>query len=251
MDILTALLLFFAALFAGGLNAVAGGATFFTFPALMFVGLSPMAANATNFVALTPANVAALPAFRRELRKLGRELILPLLISGLGGLTGALILLALGGGFFARAVPYLMATATVLFAMAPTLRKLMVRKRSGLASRGFGMVLLFGFSIYGGYFGAGLGQIMLAALILNGYTDFHAANAVKNAIISAISLVAVVVYGLTGAVAWSEAGIMMLGAALGGYLGGRMSLRVPQQGLRWAVIVFGVFLTVFYFMNGT
>jgi len=250
MDPLGFALLFVAALFAGALNAVAGGATFFTFPALMFVGLSPMAANATNFVALVPANIAALPAFHSELKSIGRDLIGLLVIAALGGFSGALLLLGLGGGVFAAAVPYLMLVATVLFAGAPHVRKILDRRGRKPANTPLAAVLLFGYAVYGGYFGAGLGQIMLAALILYGYDDFHVANALKNAVISAISLVAVVVYGLTGAVAWPEASVMMIGAAIGGYLGGKISLRIPQVALRWAVIGFGVFLTLYYFVYG-
>jgi uncharacterized protein len=250
MELLTVIILFTAGLFGGGLSAVAGGASFFTFPALLAMGLSPLAANATNFVALTSPNITALPAFRKELRQLGRDLILPLVVGGFGGLAGALILLALGGGFFAKAVPYLMAMATLLFATAPLLRAQMERRGSHVVGRGFGMSLLFVFAIYGGYFGAGLGQIMLAAMMLSGYTDFHTANAAKNAINATISVIAVSVYGFTGAVAWPEAGVMFVGAAIGGYVGGHMSLRVPQQSLRWAVIFFGGVLTVYYFVNG-
>jgi uncharacterized protein len=181
MDFLTAVLLLGAGLLGGGPSAVAGGASFFTFPALMFAGLSPMAANATNFVALTPANIAALPAFRKELRKLGRDLVLPLVVAGSGGFAGALIFLVLGGSFFARAVPYLMATATLIFAFAPMIRNLVARTTTGFSSRRIGMMLLFGFAIYGGYFGAAMGQILLAALFLSGFSDFHVANALKNA----------------------------------------------------------------------
>ncbi|MFT4716212.1 MAG: putative membrane protein YfcA [Paracoccaceae bacterium] len=250
MDFLTMLLLFVAALIGGGMSAVAGGASFFTFPALLFAGLSPLEANATNFVAMTPGNITALPAFRVELRALGRALIVPSIIGGLGAIVGAVLLLALGGGFFANAVPYLMGTATALFAFAPVLRRLMERRKSSFAKREFGLCLLFIAAVYGGYFGAGLGQIMLAVLILIGYSDLHIANAAKNAINSVISLVAVVIYGLTGAVAWPAAIVMVVGASIGGYFGGYFSRRIPQNVLRWAVISFGVILTVFYFVKG-
>ncbi len=250
MDLLTVGLLFGVAVLGGGMSAIAGGASFFTFPALLLAGLPPLAANATNFVALTPANIAALPAYRRELRGIGRALILPMIVAGLGGLLGALILLTLGGAIFGHAVPYLMATATILFAVAPRLRLLLERYGARFAGRAFAQTLIFVVAIYGGYFGAGLGQFMLAVLMLNGYSDFYAANAGKNAINSVISLVAVLVYGLTGDVVWPVAGIMIIGASIGGYLGGHMSLRVPQSGLRWAVISLGAFMSVYYFVNG-
>jgi hypothetical protein len=213
-------------------------------------GLSPLVANATNFIALVPSNFAALPAFRAELTALGRELAAPIAAGALGGLIGALALVYLGGDLFASAVPYLMGFATVLFASAPYIRRAIERKSRTPAKKGgvFPLLLLFGFSIYGGYFGAGLGQIILAALVLNGYDDFHVTNALKNGVIAAISLVAVAVYGFSGAVSPAHAIIMMLGATVGGYLGGSVSKRVPQTALRTGVIAFGALLTLYYFV---
>ncbi len=244
------LLLFGAGIAAGFLNAVAGGATFFTFPALLLSGLSPLVANATNFVALVPSNFAALPPFRAELKTLGRELIAPLATGATGGLIGALALVNLGDDLFASAVPYLMGFATALYATAPCIRGVIERRKQTPSTRGTfaQMFLLFGFSIYGGYFGAGLGQIILAALVLNGYVDFHVTNALKNGVIAAISLLAVAVYGFSDAVSFPHAIIMMFGAMVGGYLGGTMSKRVPQNMLRIGVIVFGVLLTTYYFL---
>ena len=244
------LLLFGAGVAAGALNAVAGGATFFTFPALIMAGLPPLVANATNFVALVPSNFAALPAFRAELKALGNELVAPIATGAAGGLIGAFALVYLGGDRFASAVPYLMGFAKLLFAAAPYLRRV-VERQSHIPEKGgmFPMLLLFGFSIYGGYFGSGLGQIILAALVLNGYDDFHVTNALKNGVIAAISLLAVIVYGFSGAVSLPHAIIMMFGATLGGYLGGSVSRRVPQNALRVAVIVFGVLLTVYSFFS--
>ncbi len=245
------LLLFVAGVAAGALNAVAGGATFFTFPALMLSGLPPLVANATNFVALVPSNFAALPAFRAELKALGRKLIALLVIGAMGGLIGALALVNLGGDLFTSLVPYLMGFATVLFATAPYIRRAVERQNGRPANRGAiaPMILLFVFSVYGGYFGAGLGQIILATLVLSGYDDFHISNALKNSIIAAISLVSVAVYGFSGAVSLPHAIIMMMGATVGGYLGGSMSKRVPQKALRIGVIVFGTLLTIYYFVS--
>jgi uncharacterized membrane protein YfcA len=230
MDIWVALFLFAAGVVAGGLNAVAGGASFFTFPALILAGLPPLVANATNFVALVPGNIAALPAFRNELRLLGRSIWLPLFIAAMGGLSGALLLINLGGGLFADAVPYLMAAATVLFASAPYIRRAVARSSNSPQNTNslVAMGVLFVFSVYGGYFGAGLGQIILAALILNGYEDFHLSNALKNCVIASISLFSVLVYALSGSVSWMPALFMMAGAALGGFAGGAFSKFVSQ-----------------------
>jgi len=252
MDFWVAFLLFSAGVIAGGMNAIAGGASFFTFPALVASGLPPLVANATNFVALVPSNIAALPAFRSELKRLGRAVIVPMLLGAGGGIIGSLALLSLGGGLFASAVPYLMAMATILFATAPYIRLITANiSQPDEATNSIGsMILLFVFAIYGGYFGAGLGQITLAALILAGHDDFHTTNALKNVVISAISLCTVFVYGFSDAVSWSHALIMMAGAAIGGYLGGRMSKYVPEKALRLSVVVVGSVLTIYYFWFG-
>lgn len=252
MEFSTVFLLFSVGIIAGGMNAIAGGASFFTFPALVLSGLPPLVANATNFVALVPSNIAALPAFRSELKQLGRAVILPVLLGACGGLIGSIALLALGGGLFASAVPYLMAAATILFAIAPYVRKIVrnIGQPNNSTNSIGSMILLFIFSIYGGYFGAGLGQITLAALILGGHDDFHTTNALKNVVISAISICAVLVYGFSDAVSWHHALIMMAGATIGGYLGGSISKYVPQKALRLWVIILGGALTFYYFLYG-
>lgn len=249
MEIWTLALLFAASLFAGGLNAVAGGATFLTFPALMLAGLPAMAANATNFVALTPANVAALPAFREELTALGRAVLMPVLVGIIGGAIGAALLLTLGGGVFERAVPWLMLVATLLFAIAPVLNRALAGGNLMTSSPMLAGFLMLIFSIYGGYFGAGLGQIMLAALVIAGASDLNAANALKNASIAGITLISFGLYAASGIVHWPFAFVMMVGAGLGGYFGGRMSRKVPQKALRGMVIAFGAFLTFYYFIT--
>lgn len=249
MDPITLGLLFAVSILAGGLNAAAGGATFFTFPALVAAGLSPIAANATNYLALVPANIAALPAYRAELRTLGRRMVVPVVSAAFGGLFGAVLLFRLGGDWFASLVPYLMGFATLLFVLAPRLNRLVSRLgRGGAQSPLVAALLTFLFATYGGYFGAGLGQIMMAALVIAGTSNLHQANALKNVTISAISLLAVVVYAASGLVAWEAALVMAVGATIGGFVGGRVARSLPQQGLRWVVIVMGLFLTGYYFL---
>ena len=126
-----------------------------------------------------------------------------------------------------------------------------LRPAAGEGATPAGLALLFVFSIYGGYFGAGLGQIVLAVMILNGYSDYHLTNALKNAVVAAVSLLSVVLYALSGAVSWPHALIMMAGATAGGYLGGSLSKLVPQRALRVGVIVFGTLLTGYYFWSAS
>ena len=271
IGLVTTAVLFAAGILGGATAALAGGASFFSFPALFLSGLSPLVANATNFVALIPANIAALPAYRHELRAIGRAMIAPIVAGSLGGLTGALLLVRMGAAAFEGAVPWLTGAlllvymgaaafkgavpwligfATLLFWLAPHLRALMVRRRGEGAGGGLaGLFGLFLLSIYGGYFGAGLGQIMLGALILMGESDFHRANALKNAVIGALSLIACVIYVAGGSVDWPAALIVMAGAALGGYLGGAMARKVPLALLRGGVIGIGVVLTVAAFVK--
>ena len=250
LSLATIAALFGMGVLAGAVSAIAGGASFFTFPVLILSGLPPLAANATNFVALIPSNIAALPAYRKELGAMGRALWPPMAIAVIGGGTGALLLMLASAEVFEAAVPWLLLTATLLFAFAPTLRRFALRfLRPRPGRRWMPVAGLFLMSVYGGYFGAGLGQIMLAALILVGYEDFLQANALKNAVIGALSLIACVIYVAGGSVDWPAALIVMAGAALGGYLGGAMARKVPLALLRGAVIGIGVILTVVAFVK--
>jgi|TARA_B110000459_G_scaffold118242_1_gene130412 uncharacterized protein len=246
LEIYILVLLFFTGLFAGVLNAVAGGATFFTFPALMLAGLSPLSANATNFIATAPGNIAALPAFWDELKIIGKKIFAPLIISAIGGLLGAVVLFSLGANIFKNLVPYLMGFATILFLAAPRLRKIVLN--TNLKSKIVPLVLLLSFAVYGGYFGAGLGQIALAVLILIGFENLHKANAMKNAVIASISLPASIIYIYSGEVFWPYALVMAVGAAIGGFTGGKISKSIPQIYLRFFIIGLGTLLTIYYFI---
>lgn len=252
-DLMTLVALAFAGIVAGAVNAVAGGGTFFTFPVLIWAGLPPLVANTTNMVALLPANGTALPPLRNQLRKLGRRVLVPVVAGVAGGTTGAMLLLYLGDAVFASAVPYLIGFATLLFATAPTLRRKIVAASSTVAepsSLATALPVLI-FSIYGGYFGAGIGQILLAAMILIGFEDLREANALKNLVSFAISLFAVMIFVGSGTVHWTFALVMMGSSALGGFLGGTLSVIAPQHLLRRGIIAFGCFLTFYYFAFGT
>ena len=243
----------FAGIFAGATNAIAGGGTFFTFPVLIWAGLPPLVANTTNMVALLPANGTALPPMRVQLRKLGRRVLVPVIAGVVGGTTGAILLLFLGDVVFAYAVPYLIGFATLLFATAPTLRrKLAAATSAGGDPSPVGTALLvLIFSIYGGYFGAGIGQILRAAMILIGFEDWREANALKNLVSFSISLVAVMIFVWSGTVHWAFALVMMVSSAVGGYLGGTLSVVAPQHLIRRGIIAFGCCLTLYYFVVGT
>jgi len=245
MTIETILMLFGAGLLSGVVNAVAGGSTFLTFPILMASGLSPLVANATNFVAVFPGNLMALPAYKKELRSLGRGFWWDLLAAGLGGAVGAYLLIWSGEAIFTGLVPWLMAFATAIFALSPHIRKHL--SMTAKSQRSFGLVMLFAFAIYGGYFGAGLGVILLGALALIGYSQFHMANAAKNALNVLIGIIGIAILAKGDLIEWTHAAPMMAGAIIGGYYGIPLSRFLPEKILRAIIITLGCFLTIYYF----
>ncbi|NMM44781.1 sulfite exporter TauE/SafE family protein [Rhodospirillaceae bacterium KN72] len=249
MDATQAVILVGIGLFGGIWNAVAGGATLFTFPALMAVGLPSVVANATNYVALFPSNAAALPAYREELRGVGGQLLPLLVVSGLGAVVGSLLLLASDPDFFVALIPFLILLATGLFAFGDALRAWLLRKIGDGHGRTAIYATLFVSSIYGGYFGAGLGIILLAIAQLMGFTNFHTANSIKNLLATSFTLLSIIVFGVGGLIAWPQAVAMMVGSTIGGYVGGRLARRVNTRYLRGVVIAFGLVLSLVYFFR--
>lgn len=253
MTLLQAAVLFAAGLVGGTVNAIAGGATFFTFPAMLAVGLPPVIANASNTVALWPASCAAALAERRELWAT-RATALPLILIGLaGGLIGALLLLVTSNDTFRVLVPFLLLLATATFAGSGRLLAwLRSRRAAGGAAgprlRHPAILALIGFcAIYGGYFGAGIGIMMMAGLTVAGIEQLHLANALKNLLAATINGVAVLVFVLSGIVAWPATLVMLAGAVAGGFLGARLARRIPAPALRAVVVTVGTLLTAWYF----
>ena len=213
--------------FAGGtVNAIAGGATFFTFPAMLAVGIPPVAANASNATALVPASLVAAWAQRRDLADV-RSWLLGLALLGLvGGAGGAVLLLVTSDRTFLALVPWLLLSATLLFALSPRLLA-WLRARRGEHGPGAGrlrfstgtLLILSVCTVYGGYFGAGLGIMLLAGLALAGLEDLRVANALKNGLSALVNGVAVALFVTQGIVVWPATLTMMLGAALGGFAG--------------------------------
>ena len=195
MDTTIAFLIFGAGLVGGAMSAIAGGASFITFPALLFAGIPPLIANATNFVGLMPGNVAALAADHSELRRLLSGLRAPVITACLGAGVGSLLLLAGGSDLFQTLVPWLMLIATILFAAGPYVRRSLANTHpAGLHSGSpIALAILFVIAAYGGYFGAGLGVILLAALTVFGYDDIHESIIVKNLLISLLSITSVTI----------------------------------------------------------
>jgi uncharacterized membrane protein YfcA len=249
VTLLQILLLALAGFAAGMVNAVAGGGSFFTFAALVFGGLPTLDANATSAVALTPSNFAIVAGYRDEVRRYFREMLPFLVLGTIGAAVGACLLIVIGDKGFRPTVPWLLLAATVLFAFSAQINRLVapLAASGGTATRAFALVLMAIVSVYGGFFGAGMGVMMLATLGLTQSGDYHRLNALKNMLAIVIAAIAIVVFVSGGVVAWPQAIIMIPGGALGGYAGVWIAKRVPQNVVRGFVVAVGLFLAFYYF----
>ena len=244
------LLLASAGVAAGLINAVAGGGTFFTFPALLGVGLPAVAANATSAFSLGPGSLASALAYRREIARYYRRFLTLGVLSLVGSVLGALVLLRFDNGAFARLVPYLLLAATLLFALNPYLSRRFTRGAAGgsRARRWGGLALQFLTAVYGGFFGAGMGIIMLGSLTLVEGDDYHRVNAAKNLLAVLIKLAALVLFVFARVISWPEALVLTVASVLGGYLGVVLARRVPIVWVRGFVVVVGAALSLRYFL---
>ena len=247
LDLVNIAILTFAGLIAGTVNAVAGGGTFFTFSALVFVGIPPVPANATSAVALTPSNLSSVAAYLPEIRVHWRRYAALGVASAIGGYLGAQLLLATPAKAFIALVPWFLGFATLLFAAGPLLRKGIDKISHGPGTPGrrmAGLVMQLIVSVYGGYFGAGMGIIMLAALSVAEGDDYHFINAAKNICASLIQIFALISFLSSGIVQWPAGIIAGVGSVIGGYYGVALARRVPQPVMRWFVVIVGGLLTL-------
>lgn len=252
MHLQQAIFLFVAGILGGALNAVAGGGSFIAFPALLFTGVPPIPANATNTIALWTGVTASGGAFRERLDT-PRRVMAPLLVTSfIGGIAGALLLLKTPAHTFMQVLPWLMGGATLLFVFG---KKLAGNRGSSVGHEattaaivGASIFELF-VAIYGGYFGGGVGIVNLAMLAAVGMTDIHEMNALKSVLGMAINGVAVIVFVVRRAVFWPQAVVMIAGAIVGGYFGAHYSMRLPQQWVRRFVIAVGAGMTVYFFVK--
>lgn len=254
-----AALVFLTALMAGMMNSVAGGGTLVTFPTLLWLGVDPVRANVTCTVALWPGSLGAMVGFRRELGGSRRWMLLLGAPSVAGGLIGAWLLLLTPSRLFASIVPFLILVATILFAAGePITRKLALESvaepgaESSPARRWWIIAMAFQFvvAIYGGYFGAGMGILMLAALGLMGLTDIHQMNGLKNFFAVCINIVAAAYFIASGQVEWTYAVVMVIGAIAGGYGGAGLARKLGRRLVRRAVIVVGLGMAVSLLFRG-
>ncbi len=249
MTLLAACLLFLAGFLSGAINAVAGGGTFISFGALSLVGVPPISANASSSIAQLPGYVTSTIAYWRDIARMWRGAVLLCILSAFGALLGSLILLALDNPSFRAMVPWLLIAATALFAAGPWLKP-KPRDEIGPVGAFFGRIIQFATAIYGGFFGAGMGIMMLATLGITERGDYHRLNALKNMLSIVIAAVAITVFVSGGVVAWREVAFIVPGVAVGGYAGVWAAKRVPQTLVRGFVVAFGLFLAGYYALTG-
>jgi len=228
---------------------VAGGGTFVTFGALGLVGIPPIAANATSSIIQFPGYVTSTLAYWDDIRLIGRGALTLAIVSAVGALAGAQLLLALDNPSFRALVPWLLIAATALFAAGPWLKPGRAAP-SASPDAPLGLAAQFVTAVYGGFFGAGMGVMMLATLGLTQRGGYHRLNALKNLLAIVIAAVAIVVFVWGGVVAWLQAIVMIPAAALGGYAGVWAARRVPEKLVRAFVVAVGIFLAVYYFATG-
>ncbi|MHA7600929.1 sulfite exporter TauE/SafE family protein [Alicycliphilus sp. T452] len=240
-------LLLAAAFVAGALNAVAGGGSFLTLPALVFTGVPPVVANATGTVALLPGYMAGAWGFREDMQPPpGLSMRAVVALSLAGGSAGAALLLVTPDATFRKVVPWLLLAATALFAFGPQLRQWAGSGRHGAApwKASLGMLAV---AAYGGYFNGGLGILLLALFGLLGQTRLNAMNGMKNLVSALLTAIAVAIYAAGGIVLWPQALLMMVAATLGGYGGARVARRLPAPVLRWGIVATGLAMAALFF----
>jgi uncharacterized membrane protein YfcA len=242
-----------AAIAAGAINALAGGGTLITFPTLLAIGLPSVTANVSNTLALWPGSLGGTIAQANDLKGQGRRLWITLPFAVLGGLTGGLLLLHTTDKVFSNIVPFLILSAASLLALQNPLRSWLARHRQSQSkktiSESWIILPVFLGSIYGGYFGAGLGIILLTVLGFLLKDNLTRINALKQAITFIANFTAALLFLFSGKVVWSLAFIMMIGALVGGSMGGRLAGRVKPNTLRWIVVSIGFVVGMIYMIK--
>lgn len=245
--------LFVAAIIAGAINSVAGGGSLISFPALIGFGVPSIPANATNTAALWLGSLSSAIAYSRD-TKIYRDLLLPLVMpSIIGGLLGALALVVTPPALFDEIVPFLVLFATLLFAFREPINRLFnlggTEERVTALGRVWGFLFQLFVATYGGYFGAGIGILMLGSLSVMGLRDIHRMNGLKTILGTVINVIAFIFFAFKELVVWNLAALMAIGAIVGGYAGARLAKRVAQRSIHVFVIGVGLSVSVWLFLK--
>ncbi len=236
-----------AALLAGAMNAVAGGGTILTFPALLAFGMPAIQANATSTLALVVGLVGSAYAYRPHMPAIKPWLFRFGPVSVAGGIMGAWLLTVTPEEMFSTLVPFLLLFATLLFMAQGIVRRWIQFDHHTTHFGAWGIVAQLLIAIYGGYFGAGIGILMLAAFGFLGFTNIHQMNALKTILASAINLIAAAYFIISGLIAWPQAAVLSAGATLGYFVGAHYSQKIPEARVRQMVVAIGLLITVSLF----
>lgn len=253
MSLFNEILIFLAAVVAGFINAMAGGGTLVSFPVLLAVGISPVVANVTNTVALVPGTIGGMWSQRNEFQSQYRRLLKLLPVAIVGGVAGGLLILNTSEDAFKSLIPYLILGATLLLGFQVRIKNWVVSRIGQAHSEHhnpiFMLSMVFLAAIYGGYFGAGLGVILMAVLGLVTDDSMTRLNFLKQALGFAINLAAAIYFVFSGMVDWRVAFVMIFGSLLGGLIGGKLAGKIKPEMLRWIVVSAGLIAATFYFIK--
>jgi len=250
--LLELLLLFGAGLIAGAINSLAGGGSFIAFPALLLAGVPPVLANATNTFAAWPGYVSGAIGYWEQIKENKQRLAPFLLAAFIGGLLGAELLLRVNDEQFSVVVPWLMGLAVIMFAYGGNLsawigkRSSAMKSGAKLAAVGLWLLLVL-ICLYGGFFNAGLGIILLAFFALAGISNIHAMNGVKLLLSATVASVAIVRFAIEGSIAWYEGSFVFTGSLVGGFVSAKLAKFIPTPVLRGGIIIYGTLLTLVFF----
>lgn len=249
VDIPEIILLFAGGVLAGIINVMAGGAGFMTFPLLVAAGMSEIEANASNFVAVLPANVVGSYVYRHEIKSVRKHLALRLFLAASGGIFGSSILIWSGQSSFQKAIPWLLLFATLSFALGPWLKGKLERDFAfeGHKWLWLSFILEFAVYVYGGYFGLGMGIVMFAIYSIFSHFNIHQANAIRNITITLMTAISIAIFARAGIIRWLPSLFMMAGAIAGGYGMVNVAKRMPSHLVRRGILVWAAFLTGFAF----
>lgn len=241
-----------AGLLGGAVNSLAGGGSFIVFPALLFVGVPPVIANASNTYAALPGYASGAYGYWQAMGRYKDKLVLYGVMAAVFGYVGAELLLVVSDELFSQVVPWLMLFAVLLFIFGNQINRLVAARSGGgrgmkLAGTALLMAFLAGVCVYGGFFNAGLGILLLAFLATAGMNDIHAMNGLKLWVSSIVAAVAVARFALNGSIDWYHGSIALVGVTIGGYLAAKNAHRIPSHWIRMAVIIYGVVMTGYFF----
>lgn len=253
MSLFNEMLIFMAAVAAGFINAIAGGGTLVSFPVLLAVGISPVVANVTNTVALVPGTIGGMWSQRKDFKSQYERLLKLLPVAVIGGIVGGLLLLNTSESSFRSIIPYLILAATLLLAAQVKIKNWVVDRIGHAHSEQhnpmFMLSLVLLAAIYGGYFGAGLGVILMAVLGYVTDDSMTRLNFLKQALAFAINLAAAIYFGFSGKVDWMIAFVMIFGSLAGGLIGGKLAGKIKPELLRWIVVSAGLIASLIFFLK--